>query len=73
MRSAERYFKGVKRLIDADGAAYWCTEKDFTQAINEARTDIANKCIQVFKEKSFNGCTDEDILESMTNILDQIK
>lgn len=47
MRTAKNFFNGYKRLIDSDVSAYWCTEKDFIKAINEARIEAIKECAEI--------------------------
>lgn len=54
MRTAKEIFNGYKRLIDSDVSAYWCTEKDFIEAINKARVETKKNCFAfiVWKDKN---------------------
>jgi len=60
MRTAKKIFEGYKRHID--GSGYWCTEKDFIEAVNEAR-------IEAIKESAEQIISDGNPLVAKDKIL----
>lgn len=76
MRTAKQIFKGYRRLIDSDVSAYWCTEKDFIEAINEARKEAFKKSAEQIHGTVYNGNGDEmqDYYKGeILKLIDQIK
>lgn len=73
MRTAKQIFNGYKRMIDAEGAAYWVTEKDFITAINEARIEAVKKCADKLDNVSQNKEYNDKVKQSILNLINSIK